>query len=401
MSTKEELLLTELLETRNDILEIAFIWREIKIHPKYTDLHYYFYITKNREDIYINISKKELDYVNIDKIIEWLRNNFPNKRFNISKDKLFKMFENLKQYKPIFLDKEFDLPSINRKGSENLFEGKSKLLLNKPEYYEEFNLLPEYFMDLERMKVKRQDTDISPLDAYRSDTKRIVEECVKKYGKIDYYTLRETIYHLTKEATEFKPNIMVALIKLFNAKKVGDPSAGRGSRLIGCISQNVEYVGVDPDFDLRKGYEEIINLFVTKEEKHKYKVIEGKAQDKSLDIGNNFDLVFTSPPYRGFEEYSKDKSQSMEEFPLLKDWIDGFILGMVDNWIPRIKKGGYFAININDPGCNFKGKEAFTVKVVKAISSDKRLSYKGVIGYAEGTQNKLRLAQPIWIWKID
>lgn len=397
-------ILESLLRNRsvNSTIEVALLWREFNMGTDRLLLPY-LHLTKDEKHIYIVITKEELDkQLNLFNIVvNWLRNNFPNKRYNISDEQVDKMFYSLQQYKPIWLSTYFDIVNMGRKGNINLFDdGKPRLLLNLYSYYIDFNLLTEYFMDLERLKVKRKDTKQSPLNEYKNNTKKFVVACLNERSKIDVYLLRETIWKLTHEATEFKCNIMCSMIDFFSAKRVIDFSAGRGARLIGCIARNVDYVGIDPDTDLRDGYNEIINR-LGKQNHNKYVVIEGKAQDKSIykNIRGKFDLCFSSPPYFDLEDYSNDKTQSIVEFNTVDKWIAGFLIPSVENIMSVMEIGGNIAININDPGKNVPKRDLYTQKMIDILNKDNRLKYRGVIGYAEGTKDKLRPAQPIWVWR--
>lgn len=380
--------------SNNSTLEVALLWREFKSGTP-TSLLEYLSITRDEKNVYIDINQVNVNKIGMDIVVNWLRNNFPNKRFNITYNEAIKMFESLREYKPIWDNMPFNIVNMNRKGDRNLFDKKPLLLVIKPEYYFNFNMLTEYFMDIQRMGVRRKDTKESPLDEYEHNTKKFVVACLSTYHKINAYLLRETIWKNTHEATEFKASIMCAMIDLFNAKRVIDFSAGRGARLIGCIAKNIPYTGIDPDSNLTTGYKEIIDM-LGGGNTTKYRIIKGRAQDKKIykDINEKYDLCFTSPPYFDLEDYSKENTQSIVEFNTVDKWLNGFLIPSVMNIISVMENGGNIVININDPGLNVPRRQIYTEKMVELLNKDKRLHYRGVIGYSEG-----KATQPMWVWR--
>ncbi len=345
-----------------------------------------------------------------DAAVTWLRENFPVKKLSICPKTLPKMMENIRNYVPIFQSNFFKIPNLNfgafkREGISMDYFGDEKagrpcLLLNERKYYESMNLLPEYFMDLERMRVRRQDARLSPLDDYRTNTAQLADSCMQKYGHLDAFTLRETVYENTREATEFKPSVLAALLFKFglNEKsRVLDFCAGRGSRLAACISKGVGYVGVDPDKSLHPVYKEMIDTLA--KEPKKYQMVCAKAQELTLEAGEEFDMVMTSPPYGTLEHYSDDSSQSDVEFPTRDSWLNGFLIPSIARATQYLRSGGHVIININDPGRSVQGRWEYVLLMLVKIRDSKdpelrKLKYLGMIGYAEPGKP----AQPMWVW---
>lgn len=361
------------------------------------------YLNKCRDGktLYLDMSVQDINKVGKGIVVDWLRHHFPQKGFNMAAADIMQMLYNLSKYVPIFHEAQVDFPNLGNiddlKGFSMNPKGPYKQLLleNKPEYYYQMNLLPEAFMDLERLRVRRADQPDSPLNIYQKDTEFFLNDAIgNKPYHLNVYTLREAVYHNTFEATEFKPSVLAALIEKFKPKSVLDFCAGRGARLVACIAKGVDYTGVDPDTQLTEGYNHILNALATNSSNY-YNIIYTKAQDLVLDPLVQYDMIMTSPPYFDLEVYSNDKCQSISEFPQLNQWLDKFLITSIRVSLKYLRVGGHLIININDPGRGVRDRKAFTINMVKRLNAMDDLVYLGVIGYAEPRKP----AQPLWIWQ--
>lgn len=342
--------------------------------------------------------------------VAWLRENFPDKSHGMTHRDLNVMMHNLCTYVPAFQRRPFKIHNLTlgdfrREGISLHFEDRPCLLLNQPAYYNTMNLLPEYFMDLERMRVRRQDARLSPLDDYRTNTARFVDLCLRKHLRLDVHSLRETIYESLYEATEFKPSVLAALLHRFGLDchaNVLDFCAGRGSRLVACMARGVGYVGVDPDVALHPIYTQMIRALA--KDPSRYEMLCAKAQDLDLEklsksCPKQFDMVMTSPPYGILEHYSDEASQSDVEFPTQDRWLAGFLIPSIARAARYLRVGGHMIININDPGRSVEGRWEYTLSMLVTIRDSRdpelhSLRYLGMIGYAEPGKP----AQPMWVW---
>lgn len=352
---------------------------------------------------YLVMNRHQVDAVGRNVVARWLSSHFPDKSYWITPLNIKNMLGNLKAYKPIFSSKPFVLPNLDLEPKNIVYgddgianSAKPCLLLNDPHFYESMNLLPEAFMDLERVRVKRVDQSASPLDIYTTDIVKMMNTCLSKRREINAHNLRETVYESTFEATEFKPSVLAALIHKFKPKRVLDFCAGRGSRLVACIAKEVDYTGVDPDAALHPIYQRMIEVLTSEStNKNTYRMIQAKAQDLELPKDDMYEMIMTSPPYFDLEIYSEDPEQSVMEFPEVKDWLEKFLLASIKKSLAHLKSGGHMIININDPGRRVPGRKAFTLAMVNALMDWPDIEYLGVIGYAEGSKP----AQPMWVWR--
>lgn len=344
---------------------------------------------------YIQIKRDQID-------------DFPYKKYLMNDDMIMKKFNNLKNYKPnIVYDDKYSIKNLENESDffkDNIikYNGRYTLIVNEYSDYENYNILSDYFNEDCRMKCKRYDTELSPYDYWIKKREDVIKYAQKKYHKTDQHSLRESIYELAGECTSFRPTLMVTAIKLFHANSVLDFSAGWGDRLIGAISQNVSYFGVDPNPCLHPNYQKIINMFTTSENRNKYTIIESGFEDVEIPKDKTFDLIFTSPPYFTLEQYvpsdiSESEKQSISKFSNLESWLNEFLYVCIDKGYERLEDNGHMVLVIN----NIRDHPNFIKKMIIRLNEKYKgkLKYLGLIGYTERTKYGYKSPQPMWIWQ--
>lgn len=275
--------------------------------------------------------------------------SFPYKRYFISKDKIPVMLDNIRDLKyvkcPSHLSKEPALLEIAR----------------LPGLYDEADVIGDLYTEEERVKanVKGQK---SPLNLWKTQEPYIRLEAKKRFPKLynindtsptgkNAYALRETIYQVGREATQFSPSSASAIYHLVSQYlkrpiDILDPFAGWGDRMIAAKANLVglkkvnSYTGLDANENLQSGYEQIksgddrINFNITDTAKYK--------PDKQ------YDLVFTSPPYYDFEIYTVDEKQSIHNRPTYKQWLATFYEPTLLMLVDAVKPGCFFIIHVGD-----------------------------------------------------
>jgi hypothetical protein len=266
---------------------------------------------------------------------------YPYKK-NFMNDPLWYM-ENLLKYKAIII----------KATNEKYTELKSKKQYNydiivklQKTDYETINMITDYFTEEERLKAIVKGQKYSPIEYWNNNWKELIKQTN------DIKKLRDLIWkNGPKEATQFKITSAYSIFKYIekdldlNLSKCNilDPSSGWGDRLIMSIGLNFnKYVGYDPNVNLQKGYNEINTYFG----KTNYKVIPEPFEDATLK--QNFDFVFTSPPYFDVEDYTNDKNQSIKRYPNVDKWINVFFNDYITNAWNALKIGGIFMIHIAD-----------------------------------------------------
>jgi len=168
-----------------------------------------------------------------------------------------------------------------------------------------------------------------------------------KVSHINNSTLRECLKLRKFISSQFKSATAKTIYELFNSKRVLDFSAGWGDRLCAFYScKNTEfYMGIDPNSTLFQGYTDQIDLYAKPEKKTVF--INLPAEDVDFPV-NEFDTVFTSPPYFIIERYTQEMNQSWQRYKKLEDWLNVFLFSVIDKSIIALKKGGHLAINLSD-----------------------------------------------------
>ena len=188
-----------------------------------------------------------------------------------------------------------------------------KTYLKYGKYYKEFLLerkdkvhysaLTDYFVEPFRLKAFRYDSNNSKNNSGRKEFQKFLEKGKEKKKNRD--NIRKNI----KECTQFPPEIMICLIKMFRVKKIFDMCGGWGDRLIGSLAMDryiKRYVCIEPNKNLISCYKDIVNFyspFLQKDKRKKkvrkqdkYVFIQGGAENVDLDSlpEEKFDLIFKS-----------------------------------------------------------------------------------------------------------
>nr|QQV29619.1 hypothetical protein K-LCC10_0364 [Kaumoebavirus] len=367
------------------------------------------YETKfNNQKTYPVISEKEIvELVRkygvgklIKKLAGALRNRFPDKSFQLTREELANGIRDLSKWQANWLEKSFVIRNMPYYKEPLHFDDKP-LLLETPSSQYRLDILPEYFTDVHRMGVRRYDAKQTPMNMWKNETKKFVGYCLKKYKRIDPVSLRESVYALGQEATEFKVTVAMAMIKKFNAKRLLDISAGRGVRLFAALVSQLEYyTACDPDLGLIPIHNSIVEA--VKESKldrvgsahTKVQICYQPFEDMELEAleCREYDLVFTSPPYFNLEIYSEAETQSVSRYSEVDSWLNGFLFPAIRKAWSLLVSGGTMAININDINDGPK----YVMPMIEEAGKLPGSTFRGVIGY--GDPKRGDAAQPVWCW---
>jgi hypothetical protein len=220
----------------------------------------------------------------------------------------------------------------------------------------------------------------------------ILKDEVKARGLNNSVLYRALKMH-TYMASQFKPELALALYNFFGAKNILDFSAGWGDRLVGFLASNAEsYIGIDPNTKLHEPYQQIVNFCHTNK---KTKFLCTPAEDADLtDV--KVDFVFTSPPYFDIERYSEEDTQSWKRYRNPQQWIKSFLFPTLTKCYEALEGGGRIAVNIADK----RGLDICSpmLKHMESLGA----TYEGVLGYKMQKRNGIDLGlvfcEPIWVW---
>ena len=138
-----------------------------------------------------------------------------------------------------------------------------------------------------------------------------------------------------------------------------DYSAGWGARLLGAMSLDYDYIGVDPLTS-----DNVRNMYVFYKDKYKLttsnaSIYNACSEDNNLyddlyDSGIKVDMCFSSPPYFTLEVYDKTSStQSYNKYSEYKEWIKYYWKPTCINCYSILRDGGYFGLVIKDAYGNY------------------------------------------------
>lgn len=224
---------------------------------------------------------------------------------------------------------------------------------------------------------------------------------------IDYPSMRNVLYYTTFESKQFRPTWAKSILSLLGVvgpglrpkdaprPKILDISAGWGDRLLTAMAIDADYLGFDPDTELKEGHDRMIQMFG---DPTRHRIIYKPFEEATAEeIGTGYDVMLTSPPYFTTELYP-GQNQSTSKFPDYVAWMNGFLYTSLLKAWNALKEGGYFAIHISDPEYP---KGIILAEPTNLFIEDylPGSSYEGVIGVAGEVSPSRPSARPVWIWQ--
>ena len=319
-------------------------------------------------------------------------------------------FERLMIYKPVVSNEPFDISRfINKKVSRinyNKYKGDYLCFVAQEEDYDNIDILTDQFTDEQRMLARNKKSTMSPIDLWKSkeELSKLLSKMIDDKEEITSYNIREYIYKLKYECNSFKLTLASSIYWLFNAKKILDISAGWGDRLLAAIAHYADrYVGVDPNTDLIKGHTDIIKTLTLQRDtsglKNKYEVIPSTFESSELILEREeFDLIFTSPPYFDLEIYTQKEGQSINSFPNFQAWLINFLFVSLKKAWNSLTIGGNMVIHIQD----FERYAIIEPMILFVLGWCDGSNYDGVIGsnaiHSGGNVSGIR---PMWVFSKD
>lgn len=148
---------------------------------------------------------------------------------------------------------------------------------------------------------------------------------------------------MCRTPTIFRPLVMRAIVQRYVPENgvVWDPCAGYGGRLLGAVAAGVRYLATEVESSTVEG-----NRRLAEDLGAKAVVLQQPAQD--VCWGETVDLVFTSPPYFNVEKYGVSPSQSVAGKTTFDEWVNSFLIPLIDNARKHLQPGGVFALNVAD-----------------------------------------------------
>lgn len=181
---------------------------------------------------------------------------------------------------------------------------------------------------------------------------------------------------------QFKPYVAVYIYQRFKPKRVLDISAGWGDRLIGAMSQNIDYIGIDSNIDLKTPYNKMINDFKNKSSSN-VKMIFSKSENVNYNNLKPYDMIFTSPPYFTLEKYP-----NMSEYKDYEDFINKYFIPTINKSYTALSKGGHIILNMPEQMYRSIKPLLGTARIIK-MPIQNRFAYR----------DKTKRTENIYYWK--
>lgn len=271
---------------------------------------------------------------------------YPYYKQTVTKQDIIKHFKQLRKYKPKVLKYNPVRKPINKINDQYIVfvenYNKNKDMCNITDYFSQ----PCRVKCIYNTKHTKEEDKKSILDIFTEKKQGILKD-LKRQNKLTHYHLTEHLYSNYKMCTNFNTTIVISILKYFKPKKYLDLSAGWGDRLVGAIAYGCHYTGVDPSECMNPMYRKIIKAFTTPTNRNNYKIIKSGFEVAELPE-NEFDLMFSSPPFFTLEIYENTKAQSVEKFNTLEKWLNGFLYPSINKVHKSLKVGGHMALYISD-----------------------------------------------------
>jgi DNA methylase len=306
---------------------------------------------------------------------------------NLNSNDLIKegVWVNKFDYKYSFLDKYIDISNTGNKASD-------------------------YFHQIERWKC---DATGYPSPQKTWETERFRLTLFKalfslKVNEINPTILRSLISLRKYIAAQFRPSVAKVIYDYFQAENVLDFSMGWGDRLVGAHASEYvkKYTGIDPNINLFENYKRQIEVYDEFSEPFdNIRIIQGCAEDENIILKDEFDLIFTSPPYFDKEKYDQSDIQSYKKYKEFDNWMNDFLFKSISLRSQNLKSGGYLVINISDI---YTRKKRYYIcdGMNDYITSTNMFEYIGAIGLrmpkrpmSISSDTVGVFAEPVWIYR--
>jgi hypothetical protein len=155
----------------------------------------------------------------------------------------------------------------------------------------------------------------------------------------------------TAAVSNFRPTLARGVISRYSraGTRVLDFSAGFGGRMVGCLTLNRDYIGIEPNASQVSGLKANARaLKCVKAASASVTILKGCAENTLRQIpSRSIDLVFSSPPYYDWERYSHGSSQSFVRYPNYESWLTGFLGPCIEESNRILTRRGTLVLNVS------------------------------------------------------
>ena len=138
--------------------------------------------------------------------------------------------------------------------------------------------------------------------------------------------------------SDFLPYVARDLYLQFGAKRILDPCAGWGGRMIGAAAIGAFYHGFEPSTRTHVGLLKL-GAFLKSFENGFDFIVENQPFEDAV-LTKTYDIALTSPPYYDTEQYAPNEStQAAVRYATFEEFCAGFYLPMVRTAVSHSKNG--------------------------------------------------------------
>ena len=149
-------------------------------------------------------------------------------------------------------------------------------------------------------------------------------EYVLQRQSVDTHDVFGIIGHLCHLPSQFPPTIAVQCFQFFQPKRIVDFFAGWGDRCLASMACDIDYIGIDSNYDLKKYYRQMINFYPSKSNiELLFQPLENVNINDRIRDG---DLIFTSPPFWDHRNRLYDQYNHMNVYESSYEFIFQFSL---------------------------------------------------------------------------
>lgn len=183
---------------------------------------------------------------------------------------------------------------------------------------------------------------------------------------------------LTKN-TMYRPQMMKLACIKYNPKRVLDPCAGWGGRMLGAVAYGAHYTAFEPNTITYSNLQKMANFLNIQ---NQVTLICDDARNMKQYNISPVDMILTSPPYFDLEIYSHENTQSIQKTNTYREWADGFLRDIIKLGLEHLNPNGVSCWNVgkvkkndmNDDVIKYHDEFGYKQKEVLEVKSSKRQS---------------------------
>jgi tRNA1(Val) A37 N6-methylase TrmN6 len=209
---------------------------------------------------------------------------------------------------------------------------------------EEINNVTDLFTECVRINCSFANKE-SPLVYWNKNKQSIMSKMASPFNIKKF---RDYMFTNVRFCNNFRVSVALTVLRMFNARKWLDISAGWGDRLLAAIGHGVDvYVSVDPNADLHTHYHDMINTLVTPAKRGNFIVL-NDGFETAIIPKHNYDIVFSSPPFFDLEVYSQCPKDSLIAHPTIDAWYTDFLIVSLKKAYDLLNQGGHMVLYMGE-----------------------------------------------------